>query len=331
MFKIVFLFFMSFLFSSVNSHSLDSPNFPEKEVLVSWNDWLLKTKNDIEQRDFKLETKKHIEQLNFIKRVIELDQKQPEFKLNFKQYITKVMPKQRILMGKKKYIKNKDLLLNIEDSYNVSRYLILALWGVETSYGKHTGNFDVLDSLATLSYEGRRAEFFYKEFIHSLEIIDKGFINRKNLRGSWAGAIGQTQFMPSTFINFAEDFDGDGKKDLLNNKDDALASGANYLNKLGWNNNLDWGERVYPNEKIQHLNDLSNNKVYKSQSYWKEVGFSLNKNYGNEKLRLVIPDNTSSYFFLVSKNFDIILNWNRSNYFALAVNILSDKIKLNEK
>jgi membrane-bound lytic murein transglycosylase B len=201
------------------------------------------------------------------------------------------------------------------------------LWGIETSFGSHTGGFDTLNSLATLAYDGRRSEFFYKEFKHSLEIIDKGYINRKNLRGSWAGAIGQTQFMPSTFISFAQDFDKDGKTDLLNNKKDALASGANYLSKLGWDDKLIWGEKVLPSLKLGTLQKLANDKVYKNQKYWKKFGINLTNQYGSKKLRIIIPDDELSDYYLVTKNFDVILRWNRSNYFALAVNILSDKIK----
>ena len=209
--------------------------------------------------------------------------------------------------------------------------MIVSLWGIETHFGKHTGNFDVLNSLATLSYEGRRAKFFYKEFVNALQIIDNEFIDRRNLKGSWAGAIGQTQFMPSTFINYAIDFDSDGKKNLLNSKADALASGANYLKKIGWEIDKNWGEEVKLNlQENPIFTKLSNDKSSRKKSYWLKKGVKFKKNYAtNQMFRLIIPDQKSNRFFLVTENFDIILNWNRSNYFALAVNLLSDKI--NEK
>ena len=327
MFKFIIIFFFFFSKPMVHAEALDSPNFKSTKNSISWNKWVDKIKNDLDQSNLKPETKKHLDNITFNKRVIELDRKQPEFRMNFKEYLQKVVPPSRVSLAKKKFQENKDLLLEIKKAYNINPYLLVSLWGIETSFGSHTGGFDTLNSLATLAYDGRRSEFFYKEFKHSLEIIDKGYINRKNLRGSWAGAIGQTQFMPSTFISFAQDFDKDGKTDLLNNKKDALASGANYLSKLGWDDKLIWGEKVLPVLKLGTLQKLANDKVYKNQKYWKKFGINLTNQYGSKKLRIIIPDDELSDYYLVTKNFDVILRWNRSNYFALAVNILSDKIK----
>jgi membrane-bound lytic murein transglycosylase B len=327
MFKFKIMFSIFFLQSMAHAQAVDSPNFNSIKSTTTWIKWIEKTKVDLDKSNLKSETKKHLDNITFNKRVIELDRKQPEFRMNFKEYLQKVVPKSRVSLGKKKFKENKDLLLKIKKAYNISPYLILSLWGIETSYGSHTGGFDILNSLATLAYDGRRSDFFYKEFKYSLEIIDKGYINRENLRGSWAGAIGQTQFMPSTFISFAQDFDKDGKTDLLNNKKDALASGANYLSKLGWDDKLNWGEKVSPSLELDNLQILASEKVYKNQEYWKKFGIKLLKQYKNEKLRIIIPDDELSNYYLVTKNFDVILKWNRSNYFALAVNILSDKIK----
>ena len=199
------------------------------------------------------------------------------------------------------------------------------MWGIETSFGKHIGKLDILRSLLSLAYDGRRQEFFLKELKLALKILEDGHISPKDFRGSWAGAFGQTQFMPSTFHKFAIDFDNDSKINLFK-KTDALASGANYLNKVGWNNNLVWGEEV----KItltDKLKTLSQNKKYKTKKFWERIGISFKNNY-NEKvlLRLVIPDLEERQFFLVTKNFDVILDWNRSNYFALTVFLLSDEV-----
>lgn len=329
MFNILIIIFFLSLHNFLFAQATDSPKFDNYKELNNWDEWLFNTKKDIEKLNYKSNTLSQLDDLKFIKRVIELDKKQPEFKITLNEYLSKVIPVQRVKEGRKKFKDNKKLLFSIEKKFNISPFLLTSLWGIETSYGKHTGNFDVLNSLATLSFEGRRAEFFYNEFKNSLDIIDKGFINRKNLKGSWAGAIGQTQFMPSTYLAYAIDFNNNGLKDLLNDKGDALASGANYLNKLGWKNNLNWGEEVFPITTL-NFEKLYKNKIYKNEKFWKKFGIVLKKDYNNEKLRLVKPDKNIKVYYLVSSNFDIILNWNRSNYFALAVNILSDKIK-NEK
>ena len=164
-----------------------------------------------------------------------------------------------------------------------------------------------------------------KELKLALKILNDGHVSPKDFRGSWAGAFGQTQFMPSTFHKFAIDFDNDNKINLFK-KSDALASGANYLNQVGWTNDLEWGEEV----KIiltDELKNLSQKKEYKTQKFWERIGISFKNNYNKkELLRLVIPDSEEKEFFLVTKNFDVILDWNRSNYFALTVFLLSDEV-----
>ena len=329
MFNIVIFIFIFLFHERSSSESLDSPKFESKENMISWEKWLNNLKIELKSLNLKADTVKILNEINFNSRVVELDKKQPEFKLTFNQYLSKVITPNRVERGKLKLKEHLDLIKDIEKKYKVSPYLIISLWGIETSYGKHKGKFDVLNSLASLSYDGRRANFFLKEFKHSIKIIDDGHISRKNLKGSWAGAFGHTQFMPSTFVNYAQDFDNDGKKDLLNNYSDALASGANYLSKMGWKNDIGWGEEIKEFVLNSKILDLSKKKVYENENFWKSMGLPIKSNYSKNKLRIIIPDKSSNRVFLVTKNFDVILNWNRSNYFALAVNILSDKI--NEK
>ena len=326
MVKLFFIFIFLFI-NNVAAKSNDSPIYNHQIGKIEWNEWIENLKNDLQKSDLKISTLKLLDDLEFNKRVIELDRKQPEFKLTFNEYLKNVISDKRVQTGKKKLNENKDLLNDIEKIYEIPKSLIVSLWGIETSYGRHTGKFDVLNSLASLSYDGRRSEFFLKELKYSLKIIDNGNLNRKSLKGSWAGAIGQTQFMPSTFINYAKDFNKDGKKDLLNDSSDALASGANYLSKMGWNESSRWGEQVNIKKITKEIEMLSINKTYKSSKFWNNLGIKLNNNYNNAFLRLIIPDDSSQKYFLVTKNFDVILNWNRSNYFALSVNILSDRIK----
>ena len=326
MFNTLIFIFIFLFFERLSSETHDSPEFKYKENVISWEKWLNNLKIELKSLDLKADTVKILSEIKFNSRVVELDKKQPEFKLTFNQYLSKVITPNRVEIGRLKLKEHLVLIKDIEKKYKVSPHVIVSLWGIETSYGKHKGKFDVLNSLASLSYDGRRANFFLKELKHSLKIIDDGHISRKNLKGSWAGAFGHTQFMPSTFVNYAQDFDNDGKKDLLNNYSDALASGANYLSKMGWKSDISWGEEIKEFVLNSKILDLSKKKVYKNENFWKSMGLAIKKSYSENRLRIIIPDESSNRVFLVTKNFDVILNWNRSNYFALAVNILSDKI-----
>ena len=326
--KLIFLFLL-FSFSDVISTANDQPdNINTSTYKGNWNDWKKEAKQFFKNKGFKDETISHIDSLILKKKVIELDRKQPEFKLSFQEYIKKVITNDIVIKGRRNLKENVKILEKIEKEFNIPKDLITSLWGIETYFGKHTGGFDVLNSLATLAFDGRRAKFFYKELEFALMIIDKKYIDRNKLKGSWAGAIGQTQFMPSTFINYAVDFDKDGKKDLLNNKADALASGANYLSKIGWDIKKKWGEQINVSIKNNpEIIKLFKKKIYKEKFFWEKYGIKFKKKYPNdEKFRIIIPDEKSQKYFIVNKNFDVILNWNRSNYFALAVCILSDKI-----
>ena len=173
-----------------------------------------------------------------IERVIELDRKQPErSKITKEEYLAKVIDQNRINKGRQLLDDNREVLNKISARYGVEPEFIVALWGLETGYGKNTGGFGIISSLATLAYEGRRREFFESELISALLIIDSGHITAKDMRGSWAGAMGQCQFMPSSFLAYAVDHDGDGKKDIWGNRQDVFASIANYLNTVGWGAN----------------------------------------------------------------------------------------------
>ena len=263
----------------------------------------------------------------FIPRVIELDKSQPEFKLTLNQYLKRVVTPLRIKIANKKYKKNKNKIKEISKFYGVQPRFLIALWGIETDFGRLTGGFSVVSSLATLAFDGRRHEYFKKELFNALKIIDDGHISLKNMTGSWAGAMGQCQFMPSSFLNYASDWDKNGSKDIWHTKLDVFASTANYLKKVGWSDQITWGRKVYISNykekynknKVLSLKEWSNQGILK-MSKKKLPMISL-------KARLIIPDNYGNYGFLVYNNFDALLNWNRSNYFAIAVGLLSDSIK----
>ena len=192
--------------------------------------------------------------------------------------------------------------MQLKEKFKVDPAILVSLWGIETSFGKHIGKLNILSSLLSLAYDGRRQEFFLKEFKLALKILEYGHISPKDFRGSWAGAFGQTQFMPSTFHKFAIDFDKNNKINLFK-KSDALASGANYLNQVGWNNNLEWGEEVKLT-LTDKLKKLSKKKKYKTKKFWERIGISFKNNYNESVLlRLVIPDLEEKQFFFSNKKF----------------------------
>ncbi len=320
----IFLFFYSNL---VFTKSQDSPDLSvANRNAIEWNDWIINLKKNYEKKKkFKKNTLKYLDNLKLNKKVIDLDRKQPEFTINFNQYLKRNINDKKKNELKKKFVENKLLLKKIEKKYQVDGKVIMALWAIESSFGKYTGKFDIIRSLASLAFDGRRKDFFLKELEHALRIIDDGHIPKNQFLGSWAGAFGQTQFMPSTFHRYAIDFDGNNKINLFE-KQDALASGANYLNLAGWDNKLYWGEKI----KIELNNDLRNlsdRKKFKNLKYWENYGIILKNKYNEDDLlRLIIPDSDDNQCYLVTKNFDVILDWNRSNYFALTVFLLSNEI-----
>jgi membrane-bound lytic murein transglycosylase B len=268
------------------------------------------------------------------KRVIELDQRQPEFTITLDEYLNNTTPKFRVNKGKKIYLENKDLLAKVSEVYGVQPRFLLALWGIETSFGQYTGSFNVIRSLATLSYDQRRREYFTSELINALKIIDQGHTSPETMDGSWAGAMGQCQFMPTSFVNYAVDFNNDGKKDIWNTIPDVLASAANYLSSTGWDNSQTWGREVMVTNNIdESLITTSARKVETSKklSYWSNSGV---RNLDGTMLPdvdidayLVYPEGIDGRKFIVYENFKTILDWNRSLFFGLAVGRLSDLIE----
>ena len=271
-----------------------------------------------------------------IKRIIELDRKQPEFSMTFKKYLNHVIPGSRIKRGKIKYRENKKLLDEIGKKYGIQPRFIVAFWGIESSFGRHFGGFPVVHSLATLAFDGRRSNFFRGELFRALRILNEGHISHGQMLGSWAGAMGNFQFMPSSFENFAVDYDGDGKRDIWNNRADAFASAANYLMKSGWKSAENWGREVTLPKGFDKRLVTKNNK--KKINEWQSIGVRKvnGKNLPASNLRayLVEAYNKKSEKFgkiyLVYNNYEVTLKWNRSTFFALAVGLLADQLKIVE-
>lgn len=261
-------------------------------------------------------------------KVIELDRKQPETTITFKQYLNNVVTASRIEQGKKLYRENQVLLEKIGKQYGVQPRFIVALWGIESNYGQNTGGFSIINALATLAYDGRRSAFFREELMNALKILDKGDVTVDSMKGSWAGAMGQTQFMPSSFLKLAVDYDGDGKRDIWGNKADAFASIANYLSKVGWDDRYTWGREVQvPSGINKKLIDIKHNK---DLTGWHNLGVRGKGGKALPKVALsaslIQPSAENNLYYLAYPNYKVVLKWNRSLYFATAVGLLSDAI-----
>jgi membrane-bound lytic murein transglycosylase B len=261
-------------------------------------------------------------------RVIELDRKQPEKKIGFAEYRQKVISQKRIDTGREKLADHSRVLAEISAKSGVPSSVILALWGIETSYGKNTGGFDLIEALATLAWEGRRGSYFKGELLKALEILQQGHIARSDFKGSWAGAMGQNQFMPSSWQRYAVDHNGDGRRDIWGTTVDVFASSANYLAQNGWQKGQAWGRQIDLPENFPK--SLTGTKIKKSVTAWMRMGVKPKTKLGdgeeNLSASIVIPDGGEGRAYLTYHNYDVILSWNRSTYFGLSVGILSDLI-----
>lgn len=262
-------------------------------------------------------------------RVVSLDRAQPEKKASFASYRAGVVSATRIAGGQQKLAENRGALLQAQGSYNVPMRFILALWGIETSYGRNTGGHSVIAALATLAYDGRRADFFKKELFNALKIVDAGHIAAARMIGSWAGAMGQCQFMPSSFLHYAVDMDGDGRRDLWNSTPDVVGSIANYLHKVGWKPGQTWGRAVqlpagFDRKAIGLETERSLDRWAKA-GVRRADGRALPQDPGMTG-SLVQPDGAGTPAFLVYDNFKVFRRWNKSTSFALSAGLLADAI-----
>ena len=234
--------------------------------------------------------------VELIPRVMELAHNQPEFKMSFDEYLAVVVSPERVTRGRALLKENRALLSRFAGSYGVPEPILTALWGIESNYGTRLGDFEVVSALATLAYNGFRTKFFREQLIAALRIVSQGHIGLHGMKGSWAGAMGQCQFIPTSFLAYAADGDGDGRKDIWTNKADVFASIANYLHRVGWRPGEGWGEEV-------------------------AAGTPARKGE-----RIVRPAGAKGPAYRTTENFRVILRWNQSDFFGLAVGILSDRI-----
>ncbi len=261
-----------------------------------------------------------------IPKVIAHLKNQPEFKLTLQRYMKIVVTPARIAAGRARLAENRTLLTAIGRKYGVQPQFIVSLWGVETRYGEITGGYPVVGALSTLAYQGSRRRFFRGELLKALRILDQGHITPKRMLGSWAGAMGQNQFMPSSFLNFAVDHDGDGRRDIWRTKADVFASTANYLKRSGWRKGQAWGRPV----RLPKGFNTAGARTRRSVAQWSKLGVRR-ANGGalprsSVRGRILMPEGREGRAFLVYDNFRVILRWNRSNFFAIAVGTLADRI-----
>lgn len=266
--------------------------------------------------------------MKLIPRVIELDRRQPEFTLTFDQYLSRVVPQARVEKGRARLAENKEILEQVSKKYGVQPQYLVAFWGIETDFGRVTGGFKVIPALATLAFDGRRSKFFRRELFHALRILEEGHIAPDAMMGSWAGAMGQSQFMPSSFTGYAVDYDGDGRKDIWTTKADVFGSAANYLSRYGWRGDAKWGRAVKLPAGFDSA--LADKKTKKTVQEWSALGVT---NLDGSALppaelegMLVQPAGTEGPAYLVYSNYEVILKWNRSHFFAIAVGTLADRI-----
>ncbi|MDC0876388.1 lytic murein transglycosylase [Candidatus Pelagibacter sp.] len=326
--NLIFIFLI-FSFTSVNA---------DNEIY--FKEWKKKFRITALQNNISEETfDKVMKNTKFLPDVIKYDRFQPEFYEDTKTYISKRTSAKKVSKGINFYKKNIQLINTVEKKFNIEKELLLSLMGIETNFGTYVGKMDILSSLATLSYDDRRSEFFSNELLILLRLIDKNQINFETLYGSWAGAFGFFQFMPSTMKNYALDYDKNNYIDLKNNND-AYASAANYLKKIGWRDNQPCFYKIDLSNEIpkKYLNvsakKLHNKKKLKYFRKYIENNSLLDTNYDNLIVAIITPDKdiipdaeTLNPAYVVFNNYEIILKWNRSLRFSLAVCTLKDKFK----
>lgn len=267
---------------------------------------------------------------HFIERVIKSDRNQPEKKITLDVYLPRIVTNGRLNQGANLYQENQSTLELISKKYGVPANYIVALWGLESGFGKVQGKEDVVSALATLAFEGRREELFTRQLMAALEIIEEGHLSQgQRLKGSWAGAMGQTQFMPSSFLTYAADGNGDGKIDIWNTREDAFASAANYLATEGWKSGLPWGEQVTLSVDFNQQLEGIKAEQQKTVAQWKALGVQLPANSqlsDDMQVWLIIPDDDLNRSYLVTQNFRTIMHWNSSYFFALSIITMADGV-----
>lgn len=295
-----------------------------------FDQWLAELQNEAVQQGISEQTvASALGGIQPVPEVLALDRKQPDGKPSgFCRYMERRLTATRIARGRRVMEEEGPLLAELTDTYGIPGRFLVALWGLETNFGDYTGDFPVVASLATLAHDPRRSDLFRRQLFAALRIIDQGHQSVAGYKGSWAGATGLVQFMPTTFLEYAVDHDGDGRKNLWSSRADALASAANYLRRSGWRAGQTWGREVkVPSELAGQRKRLGTRR---SLGDWKALGVT---NADGSALpaatlrgRIVEPERKPGHAFLAYRNYDAFMAWNRSNYFAISVGTLADEL-----
>jgi lytic murein transglycosylase len=258
-------------------------------------------------------------------KVLDFQKQQPEFKTPVWDYVDGLVDDDRVADGKAAMARQARPLARAEETYGVSRYMLAAIWGVESNFGQEMGKRPLVQSLTTLACLGDRANYFRSELMATLKIIDRGDVPAEKLNGSWAGAFGQTQFMPSTFLRLAVDFESDGRRDIVDSAPDALASTANYFVKSGWRRGLGWGFEV---KLPDGYSGPSGRKTKQSMSFWASRGLTRidGRSLGEGDAALLLPAGREGPAFLVTRNFDVVYSYNAAESYTLAACVLADRL-----
>ena len=307
------------------------------EVPAEYVQWLDELKQEMVKKGISQKTVDEVFADNYYQaapEVVDIDRKQIEFILTSTDYLNRTVNKTKVENGQREYKALYPLFRDMERKYGVPFEYIVAFWGMESNYGKQFGKFQVIAALTMLSYDKRRSSFFRKELFEALKIVDKWDVDYKKMEGSWAGAMGHFQFMPSTFNAYAVDYNGDGKIDIWHSFEDAAASAANYLSKIGWKKDVPWGMEVSLPWNFDYAQ--TGRQYVKTVREWQKLGV---KTRDNKKIRLnpelkgavIVPEGKKGRAYLVLDNFFKIMIWNRSENYSLGVGLLADYVKSGQK
>lgn len=298
--------------------------------IIIFDQWLNELLAEIKKQGIKDNTIASIKPyLRLNAKVIELDQQQPEFTQTFWTYVDKRLSSIRVQAGKLQGFRFESLLKKVQQEQGLPAEILLAFWGLETNYGTYLGGFNTLEALTTLAYDQRRSNFFRKELLAAIKIVDQGHISPAEMKGSWAGAVGQMQFMPSVFLKHATDADGDQKANLWASTEDALTSAAIYLKHSGWQSGQPWLQEVALPRSFDYA--LADGKLEFKREDLSKLGIkpSANQNWqglADDSVSLVLPAGYEGPAFVVWPNFKVIKRWNNSNNYALSVGLLAQKL-----
>ncbi|AYA64997.1 lytic murein transglycosylase [Alteromonas sp. RKMC-009] len=311
------------------------PVSAEEKNEAGFKVWLQSLKQEAVEKGYTAElVDKALDTATFRPTIVKADKNQPEKKITLDDYLATRVPDWKVRQAITLYREHQSLLDEIGSKYGVQPRFIVALWGNESNFGKIQGNYPVFSAVLSLAYEGRREAMFKKQFYAALDIIRDGHIGIEALKGSWAGAMGQSQFMPVSFLNYAVDYDGDGRKDIWTTPADVFASIANFLASEGWDDDYTWGRQVKFVDGYDGAHSGFAKEDFVPLTVWQERGvrkFDLSDlPAAGIKASLIMPDGIDGRLYLVYNNFHTLMKWNRSSYFGVSVSYLADRIRKGE-